>query len=350
MIENINGKNDEKRIYKSVRIIDGKPKYVIVDENGKVINKYPNNEELKLAKHYDYKVIPKTDEIKPTIIPINKNNKHGNLRYKIIISTDEQNFFWITIDDGIVAWNPTGEDLKGAIVKSYNKTNMCELCIKENNITDKSILYPGNAKKWINREGVRTDKWVCNKHWARDYNHSPSGILSLQKSLRHRRLGIQNPDSPNAIGDRGERLTDMIFRTTRLSVKDDCYNGPLDHSQIPKGTFVKLRERLIDISEKIPQTKIANFTIDIGTNGGWFYKYRTIEHKKRYDIMILWCISKDKLSIERGYIIPKDMTNKIISIGIIKDPSRIVWYDEYRIIDENILEQINEYWRKIKYG
>lgn len=351
MVENID--DDENSVYKSVRIIDGKPKYIIVDKNDKVINKYPNKEELKLVKPYGDKLKHKTDEIKsitgelePAIIPINEMNKHNKIRYKIFISKDEQNFFWITIDNGRVTWNPTEEDLKYTIVKSYNRTNICEICKEENKITDKSILYPGNAKKWINKEGMRTDKWICSKHWARYYNHSPNGILTLQKSLRNRRLGIQNPDSPNAIGDRGERLTDNIFRTIRLSVKNDCYNGPLDHSQIPKGIFVNIREKLIDLSEKIPQSKIANFSTDLGRNGGWYFKYRTIEYKKKYDIMILWCISKDKLCIERGYIIPKDRINKITSIAIIKNPSRRVWYDKYRITNENILEQINEYWRK----
>lgn len=33
--------------YKSHRIIDGKQKLVVVDENGKIINRKPNKEELK---------------------------------------------------------------------------------------------------------------------------------------------------------------------------------------------------------------------------------------------------------------------------------------------------------------
>lgn len=33
--------------YKSYRIIDGKPKWTIVDEYGKIVNKDPSKEELK---------------------------------------------------------------------------------------------------------------------------------------------------------------------------------------------------------------------------------------------------------------------------------------------------------------
>ena len=38
--------------------------------------------------------------------------------------------------------------------------------------------------------------------------------------------------------------------------------------------------------------------------------------------MILWCISEDELSIERGYIVTKDEVIKRESIGIVKHPSR----------------------------
>lgn len=43
--------------YKSIRIIDGKPKWVIVDECNNIINMSPNNEDIKLA--IDEKYIPK---------------------------------------------------------------------------------------------------------------------------------------------------------------------------------------------------------------------------------------------------------------------------------------------------
>lgn len=42
--------------YKSIIIIDGKPRWVIVDEDGKIINRNPSKDELKGLKKEPYKV------------------------------------------------------------------------------------------------------------------------------------------------------------------------------------------------------------------------------------------------------------------------------------------------------
>lgn len=41
--------------YKQYTIIDGKAKWVIVDENGNVVNKYPNKEEYTSLQKETYK-------------------------------------------------------------------------------------------------------------------------------------------------------------------------------------------------------------------------------------------------------------------------------------------------------
>ncbi len=46
---------DDKKYYKSLRIIDGKPRLVIVDENGNIINRYPNKKELNNLEFEYYK-------------------------------------------------------------------------------------------------------------------------------------------------------------------------------------------------------------------------------------------------------------------------------------------------------
>ena len=40
--------------YKSNRIIDGKPKWVIIDENGDIVNKNPSKEKLKIFQTENY--------------------------------------------------------------------------------------------------------------------------------------------------------------------------------------------------------------------------------------------------------------------------------------------------------
>ncbi len=77
------------------------------------------------------------------------------VKYRISVSIDEKNFFWIVIDNGKFIRNP--ENIKGTKLISYNKTNICPICRKDNNITDKSILYPKNTRQIY---GV----WYCEMH------------------------------------------------------------------------------------------------------------------------------------------------------------------------------------------
>jgi hypothetical protein len=41
------------KYYKSYRIVDGKPRWIIIDENGKIVNRNPSKDELKLVKNKD---------------------------------------------------------------------------------------------------------------------------------------------------------------------------------------------------------------------------------------------------------------------------------------------------------
>lgn len=71
-------------------------------------------------------------------------------KYKISVSLDEENPFWIVVDNGRFIRNPTEEDLKCTRSITYNLTNICPRCREEwekdgIELTDKSILYPKNA-------------------------------------------------------------------------------------------------------------------------------------------------------------------------------------------------------------
>jgi len=53
-------------------------------------------------------------------------------KYKISVSFDKQNYFWIVTDTRFdpmrLIRNPTEDDLKDAISKGYNNTNICDRC------------------------------------------------------------------------------------------------------------------------------------------------------------------------------------------------------------------------------
>lgn len=249
-------------------------------------------------------------------------------KYKVYISIDGYDFSWVIIENSkVISRNATREELVKITTKvmHYNNTNICPRCIEENNITDKSILYPKNARTEKDKDGNNTGKWICYKHYKTDWNN-------VLKSMTVCRLG--NINDPNKIfGDNCEELTCRVFGVDNLNKKNDNYGSPIDHSQHP----------ILGIL----QTKGARFSRDVGTIGGWNIVYGVIEHEKQYDNMVIWCVNKGGGIIERGYIIPKAEINKRRSIGIAKNPSKGGWYREYRIKDKNKMNKINDIWSKI---
>ena len=72
--------------------------------------------------------------------------------------------------------------------------------------------------------------------------------------------------------------------------------------------------------------------------------------------MFFLCISKDGKNIERIYEIPEKEIIDRGSISITINPtdahgnSIIPWYEEYRIIHDEVLKKINEIWQIINSG
>lgn len=246
-------------------------------------------------------------------------------KYKIYITIDEQDQFWIVYDNGMVIRNPKEEDLKNTTLKEYNPTNICSLCRKENNITDNSILYPGNVLKvWVDQKKI----WNCKKHGYKYHNNNPNSNSNIIKSLRVRRNG-QLKDARNLFADNCQTLTCELFEVENLNLKYDNYNFPIDHSKHP----------ILGIL----QTKGAHYKDDT-----WRFCYNILcELDKKYDNMILWCVSQDGRIIERLYIIPKKETDKRSSIAIYNNPSRGQWYEKYRVTDKELLKKANDIWYKI---
>lgn len=265
---------EDEGIYKSYRIIDGKPRWTIVDDNGDIISRNPTRDELKTLKKELYK--PKPTRPKTDFTGIK-----------------------------------------------------CYICGGDN-LTTKTAFSEGDEK------GYRTGRWLCKKCYNKVQNDKPDSCNNLLKSVSDRRTGNQNPDSPNAKGDLGEKLTCIWKGVDNLNDINDDYHSPIDHSPDP-------------ITRIIYQTKIS-----------WYkstYKYwkNCLERElhKEFDQLIFYCISKDGKIVERIYIFPKNEIIKRTGISIYKNPTDcsgdpiIPWYEKYRIIDEKIINEINEIWKKI---
>lgn len=104
------------------------------------------------------------------------------VKYKVRISIDGDNFFWVIIENRkVINRNATREDLVKITTKTrfYNKTNICPVCRKENNITDNSILYPNNARRIFSKEGKRTDEYTCDMCGYRSIVYDPNNQKSI---------------------------------------------------------------------------------------------------------------------------------------------------------------------------
>lgn len=255
--------------------------------------------------------------------------------YKIKVSIDEKNFFFVVVKTDFrpakVVWNPTEDDLQNAIVpRSYNRTNICPRCREDNEISDKSILCPGQVNHDTDKNGEKTGEWVCKIHGSRRYHrYYPGSDTNIKKSLTNRRMGNINPNSCSAIGDNFEELTSQWKGVKILSVENDCYNGPLDHSADSEG--------------RIPQTK-GKFLNAI--NQLWNFGNLEKEWGKKFDYEICYCASKDENDIEKIYEFPKEEITVRKGINILNDDN-IHWYDQYEIRDEEILKYVNKLWKKI---
>lgn len=262
---------------------------------------------------------------------------------------DGQNFFWIVVDNRKLIKNPTEDDFKWSDIESYNKTNICPRCREENNITDKSILYPNNAGRDTDKNGKKTDEWVCSKHSLKNYKkYNPNSIDNKLKLVRNCRTGYVI-DPYKILGNNCEEETYRLFGAKKSSEELDNYRLPIDHCPIPNGVSVKIGEKLVDLSGKIPQTKGGFYS----SKYKWWSMTRLFrELPKKYDILIFYCVSEDGKKIERIYIFPYSEIIKRKTIGIYMYDSQGClfkkgWYEKYRIIDEDILEKANKIWKEI---
>lgn len=282
-----------------------------------------------------------------------KNDGLQMTKYKIFVIIDKKNKFWILIDNGKFIRNTTEEDLKGAKLKRYSITNTCDKCREEmeegiRQLTDKSILYPGNARRDIDEVGKPTKKYVCKRHYGIDYQrYVPNSNNNIIKSLADRRIGNLR-DEKQILADNCQELTCMIFCTEDLNKKLDNYSCPYDHSIITKGIVMTIGGKPIDLFGKIPQTKGRHYDPKYGI---WNTDISN-DYYKKFDILIFYCVSKDGNVIERMYIIPKEKMN--MSISIVKNPIDrwgnivISKYEQYRITDKEQLSKVNDIWKNIK--
>lgn len=129
--------------FKSIRILDGKPKKIIVDNTGKIINRYPTKEELDAIE----------------IEPYTRNKT----------------------------------------LKKYNETNTCDICMKNGRTI---ILTSENARQERNKSGNPTGRWTCDACYAiydrygiyekPKKNANTLGCLRARQEIKAKKDGFDN--------------------------------------------------------------------------------------------------------------------------------------------------------------
>lgn len=154
-------------------------------------------------------------------------------KYKIFATIDENNSFWVVIDNGIFLRNPTEEDLRRAKVRYYNKTNICPWCRKDDNITDKSILYPKNARQFsIDGENI----WFCEIHGCR-YRYNPDSINDDTQKPTHTKLNIVSDEEIRYYYRENIPVEQRFWKKVIKKGNDECWlwTGSINSSEYKYG-------------------------------------------------------------------------------------------------------------------
>lgn len=269
-------------------------------------------------------------------------------KYKIRISIDRENFFWIIVENNnIINRNASRKELVEITTRvyNYNKTNICSRCREKNNITDKSILRPKNANREIDINGNETGRWVCNRCKAKNYNDLPDSHKNILKLVRSCRTGNDNPNHTIAKADLTQELT-VRWRSTVSTIpvedlnKKLGHNTPIDHSRDSELGIIQTQGRIL--------RNISSYTTvkgDIRHYKGYGFTFIR-DHNKEFDHMICYCIDKDN-NIEETYIFPKKEIETMTGTTVLKDHLKNIWQEKYRVKNEETNKKINEIWKQI---
>ncbi len=225
-------------------------------------------------------------------------------------------------------------------IKKYNLTNACDRC----GISfDKASGHP---MREYDKNGKKTEKWICSRCRAKDYNDMPYSHSNIIKQMRSCRTGNQNPNSSNAKGDLFEELT-CKWRSTvstvpveNLNEKLDNYTTPIDHTRDSELGIIQTKGKFYDSEYRM-----------------WLFCGLEREWDKKFDVIICYCASEDGKTIDRIYIIPKKETDRVKTINIVNSPMNsrgtspiVPWYEKYRIKNEEAIDKINDMWKEIIKG
>lgn len=290
--------------YKSFRLIDGKPIQVIVDDNGKIVNRNPNDEELKILKKEPF---------------IGRRQQH----------TDEKLLEYLRkfhMDTGKV---PTSRDFK-----NNHKYPSC-------NIYQNRFGSWNNAIELVNLDKLRTKRIVTPKYTDEELLNSliqfynETGRVPIENEFGipscttyQRRFGSWS----NALKFVGLDVDTMVkkgildtvdqkARKAEIMVRNHFKNNPIDLSGYNK---------LSPCDGICPNGK----TYDVKGSSlleykGWLYWLFNIsnKHKEKIEIYYFLAFSIDYTKLKYAWRVPGEMVKKDFYISVSRAESDMKEYD-----------------------
>lgn len=302
---------------KSYRIIDGKPRCVIVDETGNIVNRNPNKDELKglkkeIGPHGNTRNISSTqqncDGCKTLFVKyrLHKEYKKKCWTGRLLCNScyNKMNRYGTTDKDKI-------KQIPGFGTKSnstfYNINNTCVRC----NID----LTSNHPMREYDEQKSWTGNWLCKDCWyITDYKFRPDNQHNLEKSIANSRTG--NLDRLNSYGKMmiGQWITGKTLGIEDLNIINNHLREPIDHS-------------IHHIYGNI-DTKAVSYD-----NYNRWWSIANITHN--FDRLCIQCMDDKNpwTMVQRTYmILEKEITGG--GITIVKNLTRGGWYEEFRIDDK----------------
>jgi len=207
---------------------------------------------------------------------------------------------WIISDENYnIIGNPTKEQLRLALDED-DRPKICCICGKDMSLPN-----------WYKH---KCDKYNCTRHLCIDcYRiYSPRSTQNKIKKMADSRIGNLDPSCPRGKGFIGQQIIAKTHGVEDCNLKTDNFNFYVDLSKISGYGYVEV--------------KIATLN---RINGR--YEFNGIKPEK-FDTLILICMDENWKDINKMYAIPWEIAmihGKYITIY--ENPSKIVWYDEFKI-------------------
>jgi hypothetical protein len=315
--------------YKSKRFVD-RLKWVIVDENGKIINRNPSKEELiglekenYCRRHTDYNETNTCQTIKEDGTLCENSLTKGKSYRKYDINDDRTNE-WVCG----TCHRKHNHNRKNII---YNETNVCQEIKNDGSICGRSLI-PGDTCQKRGIYGIKTDIWICANCY-RNYSqkNDPNSHNNIRHLLQDYKIGNQDPNSEQVKGDNHQELACILYGWEDLNKKLDNHKTPIDCYDPKTGLYHQVQGRYYNYER-----------------GFWPFAQFERERSKKYENIICFCFSKDEKTVERIYKFPEIVAKIKGSATIVKNSSRRPgWYEEYRVKDKDELKKANEIWKEI---